>query len=172
MVLCHKKLSKFWLFSMKFENMVAKHAMCFRFLNLIGAAPEDFLKKISTSHHLLWSPFFVWDWIWSCIYVPLLASMVMLQSRIVDWKFSCVLTLWNCQTLFTTRQNFFVKLKSKCLLKHMINTVKTLIRAAALKVFSRNFGQNLLSKNLSLLWLLFKCGSYLSAALINVITVG
>ena len=50
-------------------------------------------------------------------------------------------------------------------------TVKTLIRAAALKVFSRNFGQNLLSKNLSLLWLLFKCGSYLSAALINVITV-
>ena len=30
---------------MKFENMVAKHAMCFRFLNLIGSAPEDFLKK-------------------------------------------------------------------------------------------------------------------------------
>ena len=30
---------------MKFENMVAKHAMCFRFLNLIGAAAEDFLKK-------------------------------------------------------------------------------------------------------------------------------
>ena len=51
------------------------------------------------------------------------------------------------------------------------NTVKTLIKAAALKVFSHNFGQNLLSKILSLLWLLFKGGSYLSAALINVITV-
>ena len=52
-----------------------------------------------------------------------------------------------------------------------LGTVKTLIRAAALKVFSRNFGQILLSNDLSLLWLLFKCGSYLSAALINVITV-
>ena len=39
-------------------------------------------------------------------------------------------------------------------------TVKTLIRAAALKVFSHNFSQNLLSKNLSYLRLLFKCGSY------------
>ena len=50
-------------------------------------------------------------------------------------------------------------------------TVKTLIRAAALKVFSRNFGQNLLNKISILLWLLFKGGSYLSVALINVITV-
>ena len=38
-------------------------------------------------------------------------------------------------------------------------------------IFSRNFGQNLLSKKLSLLRLLFKGGSYLSAALINVVTV-
>ena len=50
-------------------------------------------------------------------------------------------------------------------------TVKTLITAAALIIFSHNFGQNLLSKKLTLLWLLFKCGSYLSAALINVIKV-
>ena len=52
-----------------------------------------------------------------------------------------------------------------------LHTVETLIRAAALKVFSRNFGQNLLSKNWSYLRLLFKGGCYLSAALINVITV-
>ena len=31
-----QKLSKFWLFSMKFENMVAKHAMCFRFFEPHG----------------------------------------------------------------------------------------------------------------------------------------
>ena len=42
---------------------------------------------------------------------------------------------------------------------------------AALIIFSRDFGQNLLSKKLSLLRLLFKGGPYLSAALINVITV-
>ena len=52
-----------------------------------------------------------------------------------------------------------------------VYTVKTLIRAAALKVLSRNFGQNLLSKNWSYLRLLFKNGCYLSAPLINVITV-
>ena len=52
-----------------------------------------------------------------------------------------------------------------------VSTVETLITAAALMIFSRNFGQNLLSKKLSLLRLLFKGGSYLSAALINVITV-
>ena len=52
-----------------------------------------------------------------------------------------------------------------------ISTVKTLIRAAALNFFHIIFGQNLLSKNLSYLRLLFKGGSYLSAALINVITV-
>ena len=38
-------------------------------------------------------------------------------------------------------------------------------------LFSHNFGQSLLSKNLTLLRLLFKCGSYLSAALIIVCTV-
>ena len=53
----------------------------------------------------------------------------------------------------------------------IMDTVKTLLRAAALKVFSPNFGQNLLSKNTSYLRLLFKGGCYLSAALINVITV-
>ena len=37
---------------------------------------------------------------------------------------------------------------------------KNVITAAALKVFSRNFGQDLLSKNFSLLRLLFKYGSY------------
>ena len=50
-------------------------------------------------------------------------------------------------------------------------TVETLIRAAALNFFHVFFGKNLLSKNLSYLRLLFKGGSYLSAALINVITV-
>ena len=133
MVLCHKKLSKFWLFSMKFENMVAKHAMCFRFLNLIGAAAEDFLKKFQqvTTY---FAPLF-------CVglNLKLYSSMVMLQSRIVDWKFSCELTLWNCQTLFTATLNFFVKLKSKCLLKNMINIMNFTAYAMNPNYFVKSF---------------------------------
>ena len=91
-----------------------------------------------------------------CIFQPMLLKP--------ECDETTVETLITAAALILFSLNFGKNLPNK-------HTVKTLITAAALIIFSRNFGQNLLNKKSSLLRLLFKGGCYLSAALINVITV-